>query len=130
MLVRIRLPRGADTSRNKRRIAPFTFIAAGLLRMTAVLCLMLALWRLTSDLGWTGEFFISDGFFSHWQVWLGITFVVSMLSFRLQRFSRPPEPTSSSALPATQPSEPAATPSQEIASEPEKREFARRGASR
>ncbi len=123
MRVRIRLPRGADTSRNRRRIAPITFIVAGLLRMTAVLCLMLALWRLTSDLGWTGEFFINDGFFSHWQVWLGLTFAVSMLSFRLQRFSRPPEP---AAPPATTPtSEPTAP-----ESEPEKREFARRGASR
>jgi len=91
-----------------------------LLRMAAVLCLMLALWRLTSDLGWTGAFFINDGLFSHWQVWLGLTFVLSMLSFRLLRFSRPPEsaaPPAAKPLPTTDP-------------EREKREFARRGASR
>jgi hypothetical protein len=90
--------------------------------MAAVLCLMLALWRLTSDLGWTGEFFISAGFFSHWQVWLGITFIVSMASFRLQRFSRPPEPAS--------PAAPAAESAGEPQPEAQKREFARRGASR
>jgi hypothetical protein len=125
MLVRIRLPRGADTGRNKRRIAPLTFIVAGLLRMTAVLCLMLALWRLTTDLGWTGAFFIDDGFFSHWQVWLGITFVVSMLSFRLQRLSRPPEPAvPPAAPPVASQTEPVASPERES----EKREFVRRGA--
>ncbi len=122
MLVRIRLPRGADTVRNKRRIAPLTFIVAGLLRMVAVLCLMLAMWRLTSDMGWTGAFFINDGFFSHWQVWLGLTFAISMLSFRLQRFSRPTEPALSPGAPEPEPAAPEP--------KPEKPEFVRRGASR
>jgi len=113
MLVRIRLPRGAATGKNKPRIGPVTFIAAGLLRMTAVACLMLALWRLTSDLGWTGAFFIDDGLFSHWQVWLGVTFALTMLSFRLARYSHSAElPVSAVAAPVA---------------EPEKPELARRG---
>jgi len=36
----------------------------------ALVALVLALWRLTADLGWTDAFFISDGLFSHWQVWI------------------------------------------------------------
>jgi hypothetical protein len=114
------MPRGAEKSRNKRRIVSVTFIAAGLLRMTAVLCLMLSLWRLTSDMGWTGEFFIETGFFSHWQVWLGLTLVVSMLSLRLGRYSHPAEPATpvpTSMLPVER-------------TEPEKAELARRSLTR
>ena len=119
MLVKIRLPRGIEVGRNKRRIAPLTFIAAGLLRMAAVLCLMLALWRLTNDLGWTGAFVVDEGFFSHWQVWLALTLGISILSFRLLRYSRRAEP---AALPV----EALATPEPE----PRKPELARRGAAR
>jgi hypothetical protein len=38
----------------------------------AVIALVLGLWRLTADLGWTDSFLISDGFFSHWQVWMAL----------------------------------------------------------
>ena len=32
----------------------------------------LGLWRLAADLDWTETFPISNGFFSHWQVWIAI----------------------------------------------------------
>ena len=91
MLVRVRLPQGVAAGRNKTRIVPLTFLAAGLLKMAAVSCLLLALWRLTNDMGMTGEFFIQNGLFSHWQVWLAITLGLAILAFRLARYSHPPE---------------------------------------
>jgi hypothetical protein len=33
---------------------------------------VLGCWRLGADMGWMGEFFISRGLFSHWQVWLAL----------------------------------------------------------
>jgi len=41
-----------------------------LINPVALLALALGLWRLTSDIGWTSTFLVSDGLFSHWQVWI------------------------------------------------------------
>ena len=39
---------------------------------TSLIALVLGLWRLTVDVGWTQDFPISSGFFSHWQVWVAL----------------------------------------------------------
>jgi len=44
-------------------------LAAFVLRPTALAALACGVWRLGIDLGWTQDFFISQGLFSHWQVW-------------------------------------------------------------
>ena len=45
-------------------------LVAAFLTPAAVTAASMALWRLGADMGWTGAFAISDGFFSHWQVWM------------------------------------------------------------
>jgi hypothetical protein len=57
-----------------------------LLTPAAAVATVLALWRLGADLRWTGEFAISEGLFSHWQVWLALAF---LLQTAASRFSRP-----------------------------------------
>jgi hypothetical protein len=47
-------------------------VLPALLTPAAVVALVLGLWRVSADLGWTEEFLISNGFFSHWQVWIGL----------------------------------------------------------
>lgn len=47
-------------------------VLPALLTPAAVLALVLGLWRVSADLGWTEEFLIANGFFSHWQVWLAL----------------------------------------------------------
>src|ERR1700686_4565863 len=47
-------------------------VLPALLSPAAVVALVLGLWRVSADLGWTEEFLISDGFFSHWQVWIAL----------------------------------------------------------
>jgi TRAP-type C4-dicarboxylate transport system permease small subunit len=63
----------------------------GLIMLAAVSCLGLGLWRLTSDLGWTGAFAIPDGLLSHWQVWLALAVGFGGAALRLMRYGRPPE---------------------------------------
>jgi hypothetical protein len=46
----------------------------------SVVALVLGLWRVTADVGWTGEFLISDGFFSHWQVWIALAIALKFLA--------------------------------------------------
>jgi hypothetical protein len=47
-------------------------VLPALLTPAAVVALVLGLWRVSADLGWTEEFLISKGFFSHWQVWIAL----------------------------------------------------------
>ena len=51
-------------------------LIVALMTPAAMIALALGLWRLTADLGWTGEFVVSDGFFSHWQVWILLAMVM------------------------------------------------------
>jgi len=92
MLVKVRLPRGAASRRIDGKHAPFLSGLSGLVMLLAFSCLMLAVWRLTSDLGWTQEFVISDGFLSHWQVWMALTIAIGAVGMRLNKFSQPIAP--------------------------------------
>ena len=47
-------------------------VLPALLTPAAVVAFVLGLWRVSADLGWTEEFLISNGFFSHWQVWIAL----------------------------------------------------------
>lgn len=55
-----------------------------LLTPVSMIALVFGLWRVGSDLGWTGAFVISDGFFSHWQVWLALAGALRLAASRLQ----------------------------------------------
>ncbi|HLJ50539.1 MAG TPA: hypothetical protein VKU01_31215 [Bryobacteraceae bacterium] len=45
---------------------------------------IIGFWRLGQDVGWTGEFFIADGLFSHWQVWIALAVGLATLGRKLQ----------------------------------------------
>ncbi|MGD0435577.1 MAG: hypothetical protein ABSB86_03880 [Bryobacteraceae bacterium] len=46
----------------------------------SLIALVLGLWRLTADVGWTEAFVISSGFFSHWQVWIALAIALKSLA--------------------------------------------------
>jgi hypothetical protein len=37
----------------------------------------------SSDLGWTEEFLIANGFFSHWQVWIALAITLQVAAVSL-----------------------------------------------
>ena len=47
---------------------------------------VLAFWRLSADLRAAGQFPISSGLFSHWQVWLAGAAVLELLAIVLNRY--------------------------------------------
>jgi hypothetical protein len=49
---------------------------------------VLAFWRLGADLNWLGEFFITKGLLSRWQVWLAIAIATQLLANQLNRVGR------------------------------------------
>lgn len=58
-------------------------VLIALLTPAAVVAFVLGMWRVCMDLGWAGAFLISEGFFSHWQVWIALSIGLKMLSSTL-----------------------------------------------
>jgi len=55
-------------------------VLVALLTPSAVVALVMALWRVGADLGWAGAFLIAGGFFSHWQVWIALSIGLKLIS--------------------------------------------------
>jgi hypothetical protein len=55
-------------------------IVVALLTPAALVALAMGLWRVSADLDWAGAFPITAGFFSHWQVWIGLSIALKLLS--------------------------------------------------
>ena len=68
-----------------RRYAP---VVSYLLTPVALVAYMLAAWRLGADLKWMGEFFISNGLLSRWQVWLALAIATQLAAKELNRLAR------------------------------------------
>lgn len=88
MVVRIRFGRGPVVKRRKGKNSRIATLAASLLTMTSISCGALGLWRVGTDLEWTGGFVFSEGLLSHWQVWIGIAVAIQYISWRLSRYAR------------------------------------------
>jgi hypothetical protein len=78
MVVRIRISSGP-------RVNELASGLAGLLTLFSIVCFTLSVWKILSDIGWAGGFFIPAGLLSHWQVWMAATVLSQLLSFRLSR---------------------------------------------
>jgi len=66
----------------------FTPLLAALLSPASVIALVLAFWRLGADLNWTGEFAISTGLFSHWQVWMALAVALQTWAAHLSKIQK------------------------------------------
>src|SRR5271163_3790419 len=53
-------------------------VLPALLSPVALIAFVLGAWRLGCDLGWTGDFLVADGFFSHWMVWIALATALQM----------------------------------------------------
>ena len=61
---------------------------AALLGPASVMAFVLGGWRLGADLNLTGQFAISQGLFSHWQVWFAVGAGMQVVSTVLTRYAR------------------------------------------
>ncbi len=82
--VRVRPALGRKLARSRE----LALLLSTLLTPAAVMALVLGCWRLGSDLNWTGEFAISRGLFSHWQVWIALAGVLQTCASILNRYGR------------------------------------------
>ena len=90
MVVRIRFRRGPRVARRKGKNSRIAWVAAGLLTLGSVSCLILGLWRLGVDFGWAGNFVFPDGsLLSHWQIWLTAWFLIQAAAWKLNQYGKP-----------------------------------------
>jgi hypothetical protein len=87
MVVKVRFARGRMVSRRKGKNSRIATLAASLLTMASLSCASLGLWRVGTDLDWAGGFVFSQGFLSHWQVWIGAAVAIQYVAWRLTRYA-------------------------------------------
>ena len=75
MVVRIRLNLRRPGRSNRLALA-----IGSILLPLALTAFTISLWAFASELLWSGEFFISDSLFAHWQVWLAVALVLLLLA--------------------------------------------------
>jgi len=90
MLVRIRLNAGPKVTKKRRKNRHVALAMASLLTPAAVMAFVLGLWRLVADLKVTGEFPITSGIFSHWQVWVTAAALLQLCALVLNRYGSAP----------------------------------------
>ena len=88
MIVRIRLRQGPRPKRYGRKNRQIALALAGLIVPAALMACALGCWRIAADLNLTGQFPISSGFFSHWQVWICASGILECVSIGLNRYGR------------------------------------------
>lgn len=87
MRVRIRLGAGPRVRRASGKNRHLAGAMSALLAPAALMAAALAAWSVAADLGLAGTFGISEGVFSHWQVWLAIAAALEGLSIVLHRYA-------------------------------------------
>jgi hypothetical protein len=99
MQLRIRLRQGPQLKRKRNATRRVALALSALLTPAAVMAFALAFWRFGADMNWTGRFAISDGLFSHWQVWLCVAGVIEVCAHVLNRYGKRGEPAAPSGKP-------------------------------
>lgn len=66
----------------------YASVVGSLMSPLALVGYVLALWRLGADLNWVGEFFIAQGLFSRWQVWLAVAIATQLAARELNKRAR------------------------------------------
>ncbi|MGI8743185.1 MAG: hypothetical protein ACR2NN_11570 [Bryobacteraceae bacterium] len=72
--------------RKRRKNQHVALAFATLLSPIKLTAFVLGCWRLAADLGMARGFAISNGFFSHWQVWIGIAAIVQIMKVAMNRY--------------------------------------------
>ena len=86
MVVRLRIKLGTFRAHQGPEVAFQMLRLRRWLAPASAVALVAALWRLAYDLDLTGRFAISEGLFSHWQVWMGLAVLLQVLDAMLGRF--------------------------------------------
>lgn len=88
MVVKVRFGRGPVVARRKGKNSRIALLGAGFLTLVSICLGSLGIWRFCQDIGVSGDFIFSDGFLSHWQVWIAGSALAWYGSWRLSRHAK------------------------------------------
>lgn len=86
MRVILRLKHGPVVGKKRRKNQQVALAFSALLTPAAVMAFALGLWRIGNDVALTGPFAITEGLFSHWQVWFTLALVLQASALGLMRY--------------------------------------------
>lgn len=87
MVIRIRYRRlRPDAKLDWRQIA---LTLAALLTPCALIAFTMAFWIFAAQMQWMGEFFITSGLLSRWEIWLALAAVLLLVAKVIDRLSQP-----------------------------------------
>ena len=89
MIVRVRFKDGHPLRVQPHQRRELLLTTSAILKPVAASTVALALWRLGSDMGWAGPFFVTEGPLSRWQVWLGLAVGVGYAAIWTGQAARP-----------------------------------------
>jgi hypothetical protein len=88
MTIRLRLGGGRRIQRKTGKNRHVALAAAALLSPAILTAYVFGAWRLGSDLGFTGQFPIPRGVFSHWQAWIALGAGLNIAALALNGYGR------------------------------------------
>ncbi len=88
MKLRLRLSRVPRLAEVRRRLRRTALGLAALMIPASLAAYALGFWRIAADLNLTGQFAISQGLFSHWQVWIALGALIQGTAMTLSRYGR------------------------------------------
>lgn len=88
MVVRVRIAWGSTPRQRGARHGVLVSAFVQGLNLCSAMAVLAAAWRLGNDLNWTTRLAISQGFFSHWQIWMASAILLQLVATILQRHSR------------------------------------------
>lgn len=86
MRVRIRFQEGPRAGRREGGYRPVAAGMAALLSPLALMAGVLGVWRICADIGIARTFAISDGMFSHWQIWVALAVLIQIGAVLLSKY--------------------------------------------
>jgi hypothetical protein len=88
MVVRVAIARGPFLRRARLKNSGTLQVFSSLLTPISVACVLMGAWKVGDDMEWAEPFAITQGLFSHFQVWFALGSGVQALSWRLARHGR------------------------------------------
>lgn len=85
MVVRMRFARGPLVHKGKAKNLRTLQAIGILLTPVSIACILMGVWQVSADLGWAQAFAITEGIFSHGQVWIAMGAAVQALAWHLGR---------------------------------------------
>lgn len=88
MKIKLRFPPGATVKQASGKNRHVALAVAALMTPATLVMSVMALWRLGSDLQMMTEFPITEGVWSHWQMWLAAAAASQVATVLLNRYGK------------------------------------------